>query len=179
MKKNRTKLPNVFLGFITVVMYLPILIVIIYSFNESRISSVWEGFSLKWYGELFLDKFILEALINSIVLATLSSIAAAIIGTLGAVGMARVKLRSNSMIEYVSTLPIMIPEIILGIVFLLFFFSLGLHFGMITLVPHTAFLFYVFIMVKQGWREWIRVFPKQQEILERAIGVLSLILRYP
>lgn len=122
MKKNRTKLPNVFLGFITVVMYLPILIVIIYSFNESRISSVWEGFSLKWYGELFRDKFILEALINSIVLATLSSIAAAIIGTLGAVGMARVKLRSNSMIEYVSTLPIMIPEIILGIVFTILFF---------------------------------------------------------
>jgi spermidine/putrescine transport system permease protein len=131
-------------------MYLPILIVIIYSFNESRISSVWEGFSLKWYGELFRDKFILEALINSIVLATLSSIAAAIIGTLGAVGMARVKLRSNSMIEYVSTLPIMIPEIILGIVFLLFFSLLGLPFGMITLVlAHTAFCIpYVFIMVK-------------------------------
>ena len=128
MKKNRTKLPNIFLGIVTVIMYLPIVVVIIYSFNESRISSVWEGFSLKWYGELFRDRYILDALTNSIVLATLSSISAAIIGTLGAVGMTRVKLRSNSVIEYVSTLPIMIPEIILGIVFLLFFSLMGMPF---------------------------------------------------
>ena len=129
MKKNRTKLPNIFLGIVTVIMYLPIVVVIIYSFNESRISSVWEGFSLKWYGELFRDRYILDALTNSIVLATLSSLSAAIIGTLGAVGMTRVKLRSNSVIEYVSTLPIMIPEIILGIVFLLFFSLMGMPFG--------------------------------------------------
>ncbi|HZK27996.1 MAG TPA: ABC transporter permease [Thermoclostridium sp.] len=150
MKKNRTKLPNIFLGIVTVIMYLPIVVVIIYSFNESRISSVWEGFSLKWYGELFRDRYILDALTNSIVLATLSSLSAAIIGTLGAVGMTRVKLRSNSVIEYVSTLPIMIPEIILGIVFLLFFSLMGMPFGMLTLViAHTAFCIpYVFIMVK-------------------------------
>jgi spermidine/putrescine transport system permease protein len=130
--------------------YLPILLVIIYSFNESKISSIWDGFSLKWYAELFKDKSMFEALLNSIVLATLSSLAAAVIGTLGAVGMTRVKLRSKGIVEYISTLPIMIPEIILGIVFLLFFSLLGLPFGMTTLViAHTAFSIpYVYLLVK-------------------------------
>ncbi len=148
--KNRTKLPNVYLGVIMCIMYLPILIVIIYSFNESKISSVWEGFSLKWYGELFRDKSLLESLVNSIVLASLSSLSAAVIGTLGAVGMTRVKLRSNGLVEYLSTLPIMIPEIILGIVFLIYFSLLGLPFGMTTLIiAHTAFCVpYVFMLVK-------------------------------
>lgn len=148
--KNRTKLPNIYLGVVTAVMYLPILLVILYSFNESRISSIWQGFSLKWYVELFRDESILQALRNSLVLAALSSLAAAIIGTLGAVGMTRVKLRSNGLVEYISTLPIMIPEIILGIVFLIFFALIGLPFGMVTLViSHTVFCIpYVFILVK-------------------------------
>lgn len=148
--KNRTKLPDIFLGVVTVIMYLPIILVVLYSFNESRISSVWEGFSLKWYKELFRDKAILEALVNSVILAVLSSLSAAVIGTLGAVGMTRVKLRSNGIIEYISTLPLMIPEIILGIVFLIFFSLIGLPFGMMTLViAHTSFCIpYVFIIVK-------------------------------
>jgi len=148
--KNRTKLPDIFLGVVTVIMYLPIILVVLYSFNESRINSVWEGFSLKWYKELFRDKAILEALVNSVILAVLSSLSAAVIGTLGAVGMTRVKLRSNGIIEYISTLPLMIPEIILGIVFLIFFSLIGLPFGMMTLViAHTSFCIpYVFIIVK-------------------------------
>ena len=148
--KNRTKLPNIYLGIITAIMYLPIFIVIFYSFNESRISSVWDGFSLKWYADLFRDKSILDALINSIILASLSSLSAGVIGTLGAVGMTKVKLRSNSTVEYVATLPIMIPEIILGIIFLLYFSLLGLRFGMTTLIiAHTTFCVpYVLILVK-------------------------------
>ena len=148
--KNKTKLPNIYLAVIMALMYLPILLVIIYSFNESKISSVWSGLSLKWYKELFRDRALIEALVNSLILASLSSLAAAVIGTLGAVGMSRSKLKINSVAEYISTLPIMIPEIILGIVFLIFFSLLGLPFGMTTLViAHTAFCIpYVFLLVK-------------------------------
>ena len=135
--KNRTKLPNIYLGIVTAIMYLPILIVIIYSFNESRISSVWEGFSFKWYADLFRDKSILDALINSIILASLSSLSAGVIGTLAAVGMTKVKLRTNSTVEYIATLPIIIPEIILGIIFLLYF-SRRLRF-VDNLLLHTTF----------------------------------------
>ena len=65
--KIRTKLPNIYIGVVTAVLYLPIVLVIIYSFNESKISSVWGGFSLKWYETLFRDAAMFEALGNSIV----------------------------------------------------------------------------------------------------------------
>lgn len=148
--KNRTKLPNIYLGVILVLMYVPILLVILYSFNESKISSVWAGFSLKWYEELFRDAALFEALGNTLILGVLSSLCAGIIGTLGAYGMSKVNFRTKGAVEYVSTLPIMIPEIILGMVFMAFFSLLGLPFGMTTLViAHTAFCIpYVFMLVK-------------------------------
>lgn len=92
----------------------------------------------------------MEALKNSIVLGLISCAAAAVIGTLGAIGMARVNYKSKGMMEYLSTIPIMVPEIILGMVFMAFFSLLGLPFGMTTLViAHTAFCIpYVFMMVK-------------------------------
>jgi spermidine/putrescine transport system permease protein len=131
-------------------MYLPILLVIIYSFNDSKISAQWAGFTLSWYSELFRDKEIFGALRNSVVLAGLSAALAAIIGTLGAIGMSRAKLRSAPAMEYLATLPIMVPEIILGIVFLSFFSVLRIPFGMLTLViAHTAFCIpYVLLLVK-------------------------------
>ena len=148
--KNRTKLPNIYLAVIFVLMYLPILLVIIYSFNQSKISSVWDGFSLKWYRELFADKSMFTALINSIILAFSSSVLAAIIGTLGAIGMSKTNFKANGIIGYISTLPIMIPEIILGMVFLVFFSLIGIPFGMTSLIlAHTTFCVpYVFMLVK-------------------------------
>ena len=148
--KNKTILPNIYLAVILALMYVPIVLVIIYSFNESKISSVWDGFSLKWYQDLFRDESIFESLRNSIVLGLCSSFAAAVIGTLGAVGSSKVELKGKSVIEYISTLPIMIPEIILGMVFMAFFSLIGLPFGMTTLIiAHTAFCIpYVFMMVK-------------------------------
>lgn len=148
--KKKSRLASLYLIFILTVMYLPILLVVVYSFNDGRLSSVWEGFSLRWYRTLFRDAAIFEALWNSLVLATLSCLSAAVIGTLGAVGMQRLKSRTTGPMEYFSTLPIMIPEIILGMVFMAFFSLLGLPFGMTTLViGHTAFCIpYVFMLVK-------------------------------
>lgn len=150
LMKNKTPLPNIYLAVVLILTYIPILLVVLYSFNASRISSVWEGFSLHWYRELFRDRSMFEALRNSLILAALSSISAAVIGTLGAVGMARTSYKANGVIEYISTLPIMIPEIILGMVFLVFFALIGLPFGMFALViGHTTFCIpYVFMTVK-------------------------------
>lgn len=148
--KNKSPLPNIFLVAVLIYTYLPIFLVVIYSFNAGRLSSSWDGFSLHWYRELFRDKAIFLALRNSVVLATLSSCCAAVIGTLGAVGITRSTLRANGAVEYISTLPIMIPEIILGMVFLVFFSFIGIPFGMTALViGHTVFCIpYVFMMVK-------------------------------
>ena len=148
--KKKSLFPEIYLIAVTVVMYLPILFVMIYSVNLSKISSVWTGFSLKWYAELFRDRNIGAALINSLILGAVSSLAAAVIGTLGAIGTVRTSFRGKGVMEYIATLPMMTPEIILGMIFLAFFSLLGLPFGMSTLIlSHTAFCIpYIFMQVK-------------------------------
>jgi spermidine/putrescine transport system permease protein len=145
-----------YVAVILVLMYVPILMVIIYSFNTSRLSSAWSGFSLRWYGELFRDRSLFNALRNSVVLSLSASFLAAIIGTLGAVGTERAaevrsfRARTGKVLEYLSILPIMIPEIILGMVLLVFFSLLALPLGMFTLIiAHTCFCIpYVYMVVK-------------------------------
>ena len=148
--KTKSPFQRFYLLLLTLLMYLPIVIVIIYSFNESKISSVWGGWSLKWYETLFRDRALGEALGNSLILATLSSLAAAVIGTLGAIGTQRTSFRGKGVMEYIAMLPMMTPEIILGMVFLAFFSLIGLPFGMTTLViSHTAFCIpYVYMQVR-------------------------------
>ncbi len=150
MSRNKSKLAGIYLGLVLAFIYLPIVCVVVYSFNEAKSTALWRGFSLQWYQALFQDPDIWEALKNSLVLGGLSCLAAAVIGTVGAVGLMKVKFRSKGVMEYIATLPIMIPEIILGMVFMAFFAVLSLPFGMVTLViAHTAFCIpYILMMVK-------------------------------
>jgi len=140
----------IYIAFMLIVMYLPIAFVIVYSFNASKLTSVWGGFTLGWYADLFRDRSMFEALRNSLVLGVTSSMAAGVVGTLSANGLARARVAGGGAMSYLSTLPIMIPEIILGMVFLAFFSLIGLPFGIATLfIAHTAFSIpYVFLMVK-------------------------------
>ena len=152
--KKKEIFPKVFLGILTAAMYLPLLLVVIYSFNGSKISSQWDGLSLKWYGKLFRNRAMFEALLNSLFLAVTASLSAGVIGTLGAYGFTRVKLKSQSVMETMTLLPIMTPEIILGVVFMAFFSLIGLPFGMTTLVlAHMTFCIpYVYLPVKARLR---------------------------
>lgn len=149
-KKRRISFSTVYLALGLVIIYLPIALVILYSFNESKLSSVWGGFSLKWYRTLFADKAMFQALGNSLILGLSASFAAGVVGTLGAVGFNRVRPRSRRVIEYLTSLPLMTPEIILGMVFMAFFGMLGIPFGMGTLIlSHTTFCIpYVFMLVQ-------------------------------
>ena len=139
---------------ITVLTYLPIVVVVIYSFNESRLSSSWGGFSLKWYRELFRDEDMFEALFNSVVLALSSSMLAAILATAAALGIKNANLPGKRLIERASLLPLIIPEIVLGMVFLAFYSLLGMKFGMMTLIlSHTAFCVpYIYTQGNRGTR---------------------------
>ena len=149
-KKRRISFSTVYLALGLVIIYLPIALVILYSFNESKLSSVWGGFSLKWYRTLFADKAMFQALGNSLILGLSASLAAGVVGTLGAVGFDRVRPRSRRLIEYLTSLPLMTPEIILGMVFMAFFGMLGIPFGMGTLIlSHTTFCIpYVFMLAQ-------------------------------
>ncbi len=149
MKKN-SKFAAFYMGVIFLLMYIPIAVVIVFSFNESKLPVSFTGFSLKWYQQLFADRDMLEALKNSLVLGVLSCGLSAVIGTLGAVGLSRIHWKTKGALEYISILPLMIPEIILGMVLMAFFYMLGLPFGMLTLlIGHTVFCVpYILMEVK-------------------------------
>lgn len=149
MKKN-SKLSGLYLGILFFLMYLPIGVVVVFSFNEARLPVHFTGFSLKWYQELFQDRDLIQALKNSLILAVSSCGVSAVIGTLGAVGLSRIHWKTKGVMEYISILPLMIPEIILGMVLMAFFYMLNLPFGMLTLlIGHTVFCVpYILMEVK-------------------------------
>jgi len=153
LKKRKSLWGPFYLTVMLVLMYLPIVVVVLYSFNgnTSRFPNEFTGFSLRNYQALMKDtKGLVAALKSSLILAGVSCGISMVIGTLGAVGMAGRKFRLQGMLENMAIMPIMIPEIILGMAFLAVFTAVGLKFGMLTLVlSHVTFCTpYIFIIVK-------------------------------
>lgn len=148
MKKNNW-LSKLFVILVLLFNYLPIIVVVVYSFNASKYSN-WAGFSLQWYEKLFRNSQILRSLSNSLILAFSSCGLSILIGTAGAVGMARSRFRTQGLLENVSMIPMMLPEIILGMAYLAFFSIIRIPFGMLTLIiAHTTFCIpYIFINVQ-------------------------------
>lgn len=148
MKKNNW-LSKLFVILVLLFNYLPIIVVVVYSFNASKYSN-WAGFSLQWYEKLFRNSQILRSLNNSLILAFFSCGLSILIGTAGAIGMARSRFRTQGLLENVSMIPMMLPEIILGMAYLAFFSIIRIPFGMLTLIiAHTTFCIpYIFINVQ-------------------------------
>jgi len=151
-RKGRKKQPIriVFMTLVLLFLYLPILMVVLYSFNPSKNAGMMTGFTLDWYAKLFANAEIGNTLGTSLKLAAISVSAAAVIGTLGAVALARKHLVAQGFMEGMSSLPILLPEIVLGMSFLAIFSFIGMRLGMFTLVlAHITFCIpYVFIIVK-------------------------------
>jgi spermidine/putrescine transport system permease protein len=148
--KKKFHFSSLYLILVLLLMYLPVVMVVIYSFNASKSDAVWGGFTLAWYGKMFQNRSLMDALRNSLLLAVASCAVSAVIGTIGAVGIVQGDFKAKGIIENGAMLPIMVPEIILGMVFLAFFSLLRLPFGMLTLIiAHTTFCVpYIFIVVK-------------------------------
>lgn len=148
MKKNYS---SIYLYLILTLIYLPIIIVIIYSFNESKMATIWTGFSFKWYQKLFENRIMMEALKTSVIVGAISCIISAVVGTLGAVALNKSGAFIKNL-ERIIYLPLMIPEIILAMAFLAFFTMLKVKLGMFTLIiSHCSFCIpYIFLMVKSA-----------------------------
>lgn len=147
--KKKSRLAPCYVALVILLLYLPILVVIAYSFNTSKLFE-WRGFTLDWYVSLLHNQNIIKAFQNSLVLAGLSCLLAVLLGTLGAVCLWQRKFRGRGILENVSMIPIIVPEIILGMTYFAFFNFLGIPLGMLTMVlAHAAFCVpYVFINVK-------------------------------
>lgn len=140
----------VFMTIVLLFLYLPILVVVLYSFNPSKNAGVMTGFTFSWYKQLFQNREIARTLSTSLKLAGLSVAVSAVIGTLGAVALARRHMKLQGLLEGLSTLPIMIPEIVIGIAFMAAFSFVGIKTGFFAMVlSHITFCIpYVFIIVK-------------------------------
>ena len=130
-------------------MYLPILVLTFYSFNNSAYSARWDGFTLKWYQKLFGDARILGALQNSLTVAFSAVAIAAVLGTLMAVGLARYRFPGKTLYRGVSYLPLIIPDIAIAVATLVFLAAVGIRLSLWTIVAaHVVFcLAYVALVV--------------------------------
>lgn len=172
MKKDISKnglFSILYIVLVFVFLFAPIAILIIYSFNSGSSTAVMQGFSFKWYIELFNDESIINALKNSIFLAVVSSALSTILGTMAAYGLSRMKSKIlKSSLTLATDIPLMNPDIITGISLMLFFVFVGtlLHFNnylsfWTMLVAHITFsLPYVILSVLPKFNQMDRAIPE-------------------
>lgn len=133
-------LKRFYLGILLFFLYVPILMLMVFSFNDGRTMSKWSGFTFDWYGELFRDPAIMEALWVTISVAVLSALIAVVIGTLAAIGIREYKRISRAITINLTYVPMMNADIVTGISLLLLFIFAGIPRGYGTLlVSHVVF----------------------------------------
>lgn len=136
--KNAAK--RIYLGLIVLFLYLPIFVLIVASFNDSKILGTWKGFTLRWYTELFENAAIMNALRTTIVLALLASIIATLLGTLACLTINKMKKSTRSVIVSITNIPMLNAEIVTALAFMLLFVGLGISLNFATvLIAHVTF----------------------------------------
>ena len=160
---------RIFTALILVFLFAPILILIVFSFNEAKSLSVFSGFSLKWYGELIRDKATLESVRNTLILAVAAMVISTVMGTAASVGIHRMRSRwFRAALNTATDIPITNPDIITGISLMLMFVFVGRLFGAATslnfatmLIAHITFcLPYVILQVLPKLQQMDRALPE-------------------
>ncbi len=158
-------LSRLYLWVVFALLYAPILVLVVFSFNDGGSLSAYTGFSFRWYGELFRDQVALESLKNSLFLALTSSLLSTVIGTFAALGLDRMRNRYlKGAINSVTNIPMMNPDIVTGVSMMLLFVALGGMIGMgdilgkwTMLIAHTTFsLPYVILSVLPRFKQFDR-----------------------
>ena len=123
MRKN-SALPKLYMGIVFIFMYAPILLLMIFSFNDSKSRSVWNGFSLRWYEKLFSDSTIIESIKVTLLVSVLAAVISTILGTMAALGIANMKRGRRKLMNTLNNIPMMNPDIIMGVSLMLLFIFL-------------------------------------------------------
>lgn len=137
MKKITSK---IYIIFVFMFLYAPIGVLILNSFNASKSRTVWTGFTFDWYRKLLTNETILNSLGNTLLVASVASVAATILGTAAAIGIFNMKKISRSVVINITYLPILNPEIVTGVSLMLLFVAMKMEFGYSTLIlSHITF----------------------------------------
>ena len=161
-------------GAVMVFLYAPLLVLMIFSFNDSKRNIVWHGFTTKYYVKAWHDSSLIEALGNSLTIAALSTVFSLVLGTMAAIMVWRFRFPFKSAVDGVMALPIIVPEICLGVAFLIFFSAIGwptdlvwpFNLSAIT-IAHITFSFPFVTMVV---RSRLAGFNKEQEEAAKDLG---------
>lgn len=145
-----------YLSLILIIMYAPIALLIVYSFTESTNIGTWSGFSFDLYRQMFANEEIMEALLNTILIAIASSVVSTILGTLGAIGIFYSRRRMKRVLNGITQIPVLNAEIVTAISLTILFVTLGITFNFITLLIGHVVLTIPFVVLS--------VMPKLQQL---------------
>lgn len=140
MKKKTSVGSKIILTLTMLFFYLPILYIIVFSFNDSRSLTKFSGFSLRWYEKMFADSTMMEAVLYTVIIAVIATVIATVVGTITAIGLSKSRKVVQKMVERINDLPVMNPDIVTAISLLMFFSVLTVKKGFGTLlIAHIMF----------------------------------------
>lgn len=140
MKKKTSVGSKIILTLTMLFFYLPILYIIVFSFNDSRSLTKFSGFSLRWYEKMFADSTMMEAVLYTVIIAVIATVVATVVGTITAIGLSKSRKVVQKMVERINDLPVMNPDIVTAISLLMFFSVLTVKKGFGTLlIAHIMF----------------------------------------
>lgn len=134
MKKKTSVGSKIILTLTMLFFYLPILYIIVFSFNDSRSLTKFSGFSLRWYEKMFADSTMMEAVLYTVIIAVIATVVATVVGTITAIGLSKSRKVVQKMVERINDLPVMNPDIVTAISLLMFFSVLTVKKGFGTLL---------------------------------------------
>lgn len=131
---------NIVFALVLLFLYAPIIVLVVYSFNDSKIMGGWSGFTFKWYEMLFKDRYILQALYNTIIVAVTSTCISTVIGTLSAIGIYNMRRKLRKTYLFMNNIPVLVPDIVMGITLMCLFIFIGMKMGLVTMIiAHITF----------------------------------------
>lgn len=140
MKKNKRIIGKLAMLAAVIFFYLPIVYVVLFSFNSSKSLTVLKGFSLQWYEKMFRDTQMMQSLYTTVVVAVIATVVSTIGGTLAAVGLSKSRKLIRKLVSQINDFPIMNPEIVTAIGLMLLFITFGIERGLLTMIlAHIAF----------------------------------------
>lgn len=174
LEYSRTLWMRLWVGMVLVFLYAPLVVLMIFSFNDSKRNVIWRGFTTKYYEKALGNDQLVEALLNSLTIAALATLASLVLGALSAVMLWRFRFPLKSAVDGTISLPIIVPEICMGVAFLMFFSALQwptdliwpLNLGAIT-IAHITFCFPFVTMVV---RSRLASFNREQEEAAKDLG---------
>lgn len=174
LEYSRTLWMRLWVGAVLVFLYAPLLVLMIFSFNDSKRNVVWRGFTTKYYEKALENNQLVEALVNSLTIAALATVVSLVLGAVAAVMLWRFRFPLKGVVDGTISLPIIVPEICLGVAFLMFFAGVGwpndlawpFNLGAIT-IAHITFCFPFVTMVV---RSRLASFNREQEEAAKDLG---------